>query len=57
MRFVLDTNVLLVSLSPHSTFAPIFDALLTGHFTFLVSNEVITEYEEIIGQRYDRETV
>lgn len=57
MRFVLDTNVFLVSLSPYSDYAPIFDALLTGQFALLLSNEVITEYEEIIGQRYDRETV
>lgn len=57
MRIVLDTNVFLVSLSPFSQYAPIFDALLTGHFTLLLSNEVVTEYDEIIGQRYDRETV
>ncbi|GAB4491166.1 MAG: putative toxin-antitoxin system toxin component, PIN family [Saprospiraceae bacterium] len=57
MRIVLDTNVLLVSLSPFSQYAPIFDALLTGRFTLLLSNEVITEYEEVIAQRYDRKTV
>ncbi len=57
MRIVLDTNVFLVSLSPFSEHAPIFDALLTGRFTLLLSNEVVTEYGEVIGQRYDRETV
>ncbi|MCW5924221.1 MAG: putative toxin-antitoxin system toxin component, PIN family [Saprospiraceae bacterium] len=57
MRIVLDTNVFLVSLSPFSQYAPIFDAFLTGRFTLLLSNEVITEYEEVIAQRYDRKTV
>lgn len=57
MRIVLDTNVLLVSLSPFSKHAPIFDALLAGRFTLLLSSEVITEYDEVIGRRYDRETV
>lgn len=57
MRIVLDTNVLLVSLAPQSTFAPIFDAILAGQFTLLLSNEVVTEYEEIIAKRYDFETV
>lgn len=45
MRIVLDTNVFLVSLSPYSAFAPIFDALLAAQFTLLLSNEVITEYD------------
>lgn len=57
MRIVLDTNVLLVSISPVSAYAPIFDALLSGRFTLLLSNEVTTEYEEIIGKRYDYDTV
>lgn len=57
MRLVLDTNVLLVSLSPYSEYAPIFDALLMGQFNLLLSNEIIMEYEEIIAQRYDYDTV
>jgi len=57
MRIVLDTNVFLVSLSSFSDYTQIFDTLLAGKFTLLLSNEVLTEYEEIIGQRYDRETV
>jgi putative PIN family toxin of toxin-antitoxin system len=57
MRIVLDTNVFLVSLSPFSEYAPIFDALLAGRFTLLLSNEVTTEYEEIIAKRYDQESV
>ncbi|MCK6694704.1 MAG: putative toxin-antitoxin system toxin component, PIN family [Thermoanaerobaculia bacterium] len=47
----------LVSLSPFSKYAPIFEALLSGRFTILLSNEVVTEYEEIIAQRYDNDTV
>jgi putative PIN family toxin of toxin-antitoxin system len=54
---VLDTNVFLVSLAPHSEYAPIFDALIEGHFILVVSTGILEEYEEIIGQRYDIQTV
>ena len=54
---VLDTNVFLVSLAPQSEYAPIFDALIEGHFDLVVSTEILEEYEEVIGQRYDVQTV
>jgi PIN domain len=54
---VLDTNVFLVSLAPQSDYAPIFDSLVEGHFDMVVSTEILAEYEEIIGQRYDKQTV
>ncbi|NJN33218.1 MAG: putative toxin-antitoxin system toxin component, PIN family [Saprospiraceae bacterium] len=54
---VLDTNVFLVSLAPQSDYAPLFDALLEGHFKLVISTEILEEYEEIIGQRYDVQTV
>ncbi len=54
---LLDTNVFLVSLSPFSKYAPIFDALIDGKFVLAISNEIITEYEEIIQSRYDKKTV
>ncbi|MEA5258753.1 putative toxin-antitoxin system toxin component, PIN family [Arcicella aquatica] len=57
MRVVLDTNVFLVSLAPQSPYAFIFDALINKSFELVVSTEILAEYDEIISQRYDKETV
>jgi uncharacterized protein len=54
---VLDTNVFLVSLAPQSHYSVIFDSLVEGHFKMVVSTEILAEYEEIIGRRYDQATV
>lgn len=54
---VLDTNVFLVSLAPQSEYSIIFDALIEERFQLVVSTEIINEYEEIIGKRYDIQTV
>ena len=51
MRIVLDTNSLLVSIGRKSKYRPIFDALLDGKITLLISNDIISEYVEILGQR------
>lgn len=55
MRVVLDTNVLLVSISPRSRFRWIFDALLAERFTLCVTTEILLEYGEIIGQHMGSE--
>ena len=49
MRVVLDTNVLLVSISPRSRFRWIFDALIAELFTLCVTTEILLEYGEIVG--------
>jgi putative PIN family toxin of toxin-antitoxin system len=54
---VLDTNVLLVALPTRSPYRPIFDQMLVGTFQLVISNEILTEYEEQIAKRYDPETV
>ncbi len=51
MRVVLDTNVFLVSLLKTSKYRPIFDALIKGRFTLVISHEIFQEYTEIIGQK------
>ncbi|MDR3181173.1 MAG: putative toxin-antitoxin system toxin component, PIN family [Prevotellaceae bacterium] len=56
MRIVLDSNVLLVSLPQRSMFRPIFDAICNGRITLLVSNEIMTEYEEVLC-RYTTEVI
>jgi len=56
MRVVLDSNVLLVSLPKLSKYRLIFDEFLSGRLTLIISNEVITEYYEVL-LRYTSEIV
>lgn len=56
MRVILDSNVLLVSLPKLSKYRIIFDEFLSNKLTLIISNEVITEYYEVIA-RYANELV
>ncbi|SJM94977.1 conserved hypothetical protein [Crenothrix polyspora] len=51
MKVVLDTNVLLVSIAKKSPYRPIFDNLLTNKLDLIISNEILSEYTEIIAQK------
>jgi putative PIN family toxin of toxin-antitoxin system len=51
LKVVLDTNSLLVSIGRKSKYRPIFDALLEGKITLLISNDIINEYVEIIEDK------
>ncbi|NIM14147.1 MAG: putative toxin-antitoxin system toxin component, PIN family [Candidatus Aminicenantes bacterium] len=51
MRVVLDTNVMLVSIPKLSKYRAIFEGLIQKKYTLIISNEILTEYEEIIGQK------
>ena len=51
LRVVLDTNVLLVSIARKSKYRPIFDSLLEGQFQVVISNEILTEYVEILERK------
>ncbi len=51
MRIVLDTNILLVSIPKRSQYRCIFDALLEKRFALLISHDILTEYEEIVGSK------
>ena len=57
LRVVLDTNVFLVSLADKSLYSLIFDALLDEKFELVLHNEIITEYEEVIEKRYNKQVV
>ena len=50
MRVVLDSNVLLVSLPKLSKYRVIFDEFLSNRLILIISNEVITEYYEVISR-------
>jgi len=51
MRIVLDTNILLVSIAKKSRYRIIFDSLITKKFDLVISNEILSEYTEIIAQK------
>lgn len=51
MIVVLDTNVLLVSIAPKSVYRKIFDALVNGEFKLVLSNDILSEYTEIIERK------
>ena len=46
MRIVLDTNVLLISIGSKSPFRPIFNTILSGRCSLVVTTEILLEYEE-----------
>lgn len=50
MKVVLDTNVLLVSISRRSPFNWIFQQLIAGKFCLCVTTEILSEYSEIIDK-------
>jgi len=50
--FVLDTNIFLVSLAPDFSYNWIYRAILQNKFDLVVSNEILTEYQEQISIRY-----
>ena len=49
-RIVLDTNSLISSLSRRGNYYPVWKSFQEGKYTLCVSNEIIEEYTEIIGQ-------
>jgi putative PIN family toxin of toxin-antitoxin system len=51
MVVVLDTNVLLVSIPTRSMYRPIFDALIDGKFDLVLSNDILSEYIEVIERK------
>lgn len=48
---VIDTNCLLQIIARKSPYRPIWDAFLAGRFDLCVTNEVLNEYQEILGQQ------
>lgn len=50
LKIVLDTNVLLVSISERSRLHWIFKSLLERQYVLCVTTDILSEYAEIIGQ-------
>lgn len=53
LKVVLDTNVLLVSISSKSKYHWIYDKLVADEYDLFITNEILMEYEEIISQKYN----
>ena len=50
-KIVLDTNCLISSLSRRGSFFPVWRSFQEGRYTLCISNEILEEYIEIIGQK------
>ena len=53
LKVVLDTNVLLVSISSKSIYHWIYEKLLAKEYDLFITNEILMEYEEVISKKYD----
>ncbi|HEX5153509.1 MAG TPA: putative toxin-antitoxin system toxin component, PIN family [Parafilimonas sp.] len=56
MRVVLDTNIILASISRFSPYSPIIDALIDQQYELVVTNEILLEYEERLIENFDDAT-
>jgi len=52
-KIILDTNILLVSISSRSKYHWVFQKLLKGDYDLYISNEILLEYEEIISEKFN----
>ena len=52
LKVIVDTNVLLVSISRKSSYNWLFLSFLNKEFEWIISNEILTEYEEQIGHHW-----
>lgn len=57
LNVVLDTNVLLVSVSPRSHYYWILSSLISKCYNLLITNEITYEYEDILGRYFNDETL
>ena len=56
MRVVVDTNCLIASISPEGGYYWLYEAFEAEEFEWLISNEVLTEYFEMLTIKYSEKT-
>lgn len=56
MQIVLDTNSLIQSISPKSTYHEVWQSVLTGRNVLCVSNEILEEYAEVLNRLAGKKT-
>lgn len=49
-NIVLDTNVLIMSISIRSPYFQIWESFLRGDYTLCISNEILEEYAEVLAR-------
>lgn len=52
LSVVIDTNVMMVAISPRNTLHWLYQSFIAGEFQLIVSTEIKLEYEEQIAYRY-----
>ncbi len=50
-RVILDTNILLVSIPTKSEYHWIFEMLVNENYDLFISNDILSEYEEILDSK------
>jgi putative PIN family toxin of toxin-antitoxin system len=54
LKVVLDTNIILSSISSKSPYKIIFDKIFTGELDVFVTTDILLEYEEKIQQNFNK---
>jgi putative PIN family toxin of toxin-antitoxin system len=55
-RLVIDTNCLLASINPRGACFKLYELFIAQEFEWVLSNEILTEYEEQVTRRYSVRT-
>ena len=55
-RAVIDTNCLLASLNRNSPYHRLYQLFASEAFDWILSNEILTEYEEVLTREYPATT-
>lgn len=55
-RVVVDTNCLLASINPRGAYFALYELFIANAFEWVLSNEILTEYEEQVTRRYSART-
>ena len=55
-RVVVDTNCLLASINPRDAYFRLYELFVARAFEWVISNEILTEYEEQVTERYSART-
>ena len=55
-RVVVDTNCLLASINPRGVYFQLYELFVAREFEWVLSNEILTEYEEQVTRRYSIRT-
>ena len=55
MKVVVDTNGLLNAIPRHGSKKWLYNAFIDGTFTWVFSNEILSEYDELICQKFSQD--